>query len=147
MNTIQLDPNLPGEPIEALANKHASMIFGYDAAAAAPTDLDIFDLAGIEIDFPTLPRALAECPITCQELSAYLDDEVIQDGPVTQLQLVRTALAFGDRYWIWECVEPASGCRAYATVSAGISIEIGFDVNWEDLSPEQFIVGVHHQVI
>lgn len=43
--------------------------------------------------------------------------------------------------------EPASGCRGYATVSAGASIEISFDVNWEDLTPEQFIVGVHHQII
>ena len=147
MNTIQLDPNLPGEPIEALTNKHTFTFLGSGAAPEALMDLDILDLAEHEVDFPMLPAALAECPITCQELSAYLDEEISDVGPITQLRLVRTALAFGERYWVWEGVEPVTGCWGYATVSVGLSIEVGFEVNWEDLSPEQFIVGVHYRVI
>ena len=99
------------------------------------------------VDFPALPAVLADCPVTYEELSAFLKEEIPEGGPIAPLQFVRTALAFGERYWVWEGVEPVSGCRGYATVSAGNSIEIGFDINWEGLTPAQFIVGVHHQII
>ncbi len=147
MNTIQINADLPDVPIEATATQDIATFLDTAAAAGALAGPDFYDLAELEVDFPTLPAALAECPVTYEELSVFLDEEISQDGPVTQLQFVRNALAFGERYWVWEGVEPASGCHGYATVSAGVAIEIGFDVNWEDLSPEQFIVGVHNRII
>lgn len=147
MNTNYLNTDLADEYSEADDAPLDSTVLGADEWGGALIGLDIYDLAELEVDFPALPEALAGCPVTVEELSSYLDEEVWQDGPVTRLQFVRTALAFGARYWVWEGVEPASGCRGYATVAAGTSIEIGFDVNWEDLTPEQFIVGVHHQII
>ena len=147
MTTIQLNTEHAEDQTEAADRPLVFTVLGTDDSGGALIGFDTLDLVGLEVHFPRLPAAISACPLTQEELSGFLEAEISQNGPITRLRFVRTALVFGERYWVWEGIEPASGCRGYATVSVGTSIEIGFDVNWEDLTLDQFIVGVHNGII
>lgn len=113
---------------------------------------DNADLANVEIDFPRLAwDSAGSCPEPMSEILSYLSIESA-DGESLQasdLTFLRTAEIWNEgHYWIWEFTE-SDGEQCYVTVSesaeTGVTC-IGFDGNYWNLTPEQFILGTHHNV-
>ncbi len=111
---------------------------------------DNADLARIEIDFARLEPDTPElCPRSMADIQEYL---ALEDGDLDavgtrELKFLRTALVEKTRYWIWDYHE-SDGTHCYVTVSLkpdGGNI-LGMDGDWHGLTPEQFILGDHHQV-
>ncbi|TAK30631.1 MAG: hypothetical protein EPO21_18980 [Chloroflexota bacterium] len=105
------------------------------------------DLAKVEVSFPTLPRDSAEsCPVSISEIMEYLASEgenVVPDD----LHFIRTAQVAEREFWIWRFVD-SDGDECYVTVDHGSNEWcIGYDANWHGLSPEQFMLGIYHNVL
>lgn len=103
------------------------------------------------VDFRRLPDdSPASCPVPVVAVLDYLSDEVPDGESLTasDLVFVRTAQVENSRYWIWRFNEP-DGDAAYATVSAAPdgTATIGYETDYYGLTPEQFILGDHHQVL
>lgn len=111
---------------------------------------DNAELAHMEIEFPQLQHNTSEsCPISLDEIVEYLRAESLDGDSVTtdQLQFLRTALVADYRYWIWSFRE-SDNMDCYVTVSIssdGITCT-GYEVNYYNLTPEQFMLGDFHQV-
>jgi hypothetical protein len=107
------------------------------------------DLASLEVVLAALPDdAAASCPVGIEDLLRYLADEVPADLTPSDLTFRRTAV-IGDRsYWVWSFVEPDGGSPAYATVSIGPAgaATLSYETDHYGLSPEQYVLGDHHQV-
>ncbi len=111
---------------------------------------DNADLARVQVSFPCLPDNTAEtCPVPLDDIMDYLCTEV-PDGEQLNpegLQFLRTAQVVEEKYWIWRFTDP-SGADCYAQVSIGPdgTTCVGYDENYFDLTPEQYLLGVYHQV-
>lgn len=109
------------------------------------------DLAKIIIDFLSLSdNSPDSCPASISEILDYLADEAVGGDRLTpsDLNFIRTAQVENTRYWIWSFNEPDGGAACYVTVAAGPDSKecIGFDENYYNLTPEQFILGDYHNV-
>jgi hypothetical protein len=111
---------------------------------------DNCELAKIAVSFRRLradsPRS---CPVSIGAILEYLSLEVPHGDLLTEedLSFIRTAEVKGTQYWIWSFHEPGGG-DAFATVRRepdGANV-IGFDTNYYQLSPEQFILGSYYRV-
>lgn len=81
--------------------------------------------------------------VECLRLESPDGDSIDTGG----LSFLRTAQVADKRYWIW-ALQEADGSRCYVTVA--ISPEgrscIGYEENYYELTPEQFMLGDDHQV-
>ncbi|HWJ63653.1 MAG TPA: hypothetical protein VNS19_16890 [Acidimicrobiales bacterium] len=112
---------------------------------------DNADLVHVAIDFPRLPDdTAASCRVPLHEILDHLADEVPDGDELTagDLEFLRTADVEGTGYWIWRFDEPGDdGEPAYLTVADdGTTTTVGYETDYYGLSPEQFILGDHHQV-
>jgi len=111
---------------------------------------DIAQLAGISIEFPLLdPNTADSCPVPISDVVEYLrlespDGDAIDSG---QLSFLRTAQVAEQRYWIWAFREvDGSPCYVTVAISPEGSSCIGYEENYCEPTPEQFMLGDYHQV-
>lgn len=111
---------------------------------------DNADLARLEVDFDRLePDTAGSCPVADDELLAYLSNE----GPggslsLDDLRFLRTALVGANHYWIWSFSDPTDGSAAFLTVSLSLDgkTTVGYEENYYNLTPEQFMLGDYYMV-
>jgi hypothetical protein len=92
-------------------------------------------------ELPRLDPDTAETsPEPMEEILEYLGMEADEEIAVDALRFVRTAKVEGRDYWIWE-FDDADENQCYVTVSRGADgrTMIGYDVNYDNLTPEQFM--------
>lgn len=111
---------------------------------------DNAELASISVEFPMLRSNTAEsCPVPLSDVVEYLRRESTDGDAVQpeQLSFLRTAQVAEQRYWIWAFQE-ADGSPCYVTVSVSPegSSCIGYEENYYNLTPEQFMLGDYHEV-
>jgi hypothetical protein len=105
------------------------------------------DLASLEVNFPRLAEdSPASCPVSMEELLDYLRLES-PDGDglaAADLRFLRTAQVGDAEYWIWEFHESCGG-KCYVTVEYkdGVSC-IGYDEDYWNLTPEQYMLGEYY---
>lgn len=106
-------------------------------------------LASLEIELRRLPDdSPRSSPVPIADIIEYLRLESTRDELAPRdLRFLRTAVIDEAKYWIWEFNE-SDGVTAYATVSqAGADPPtVGYDDNFFELSPEQFIVGDYYRL-
>ena len=106
-------------------------------------------LAGLEVDFDRLEPDTAEsCPLAEAVILDYLRDEVPGGGvPLEDLRFLRTALVGTSNYWIWSFPDPTDGSAAFLTVSLSIDGQatVGYEENYYNLTPEQFMLGDYYR--
>lgn len=112
---------------------------------------DNADLASIAVEFDRLTPDTAESsPLSSTEILRYLADEVPGGEGLSahDLRFVRSAQIADRSYWIWSFREPDGGSSAYVTVALGQGDQttLGYETNYYDLSPEQFLLGDYHDV-
>ena len=78
----------------------------------------------------------------------HLRREAASDGvTAADLGFLRTARVDDSDYWIWRFTD-SSGAECFVTASInGTRSEIGFDENYDDLTPEQFILATERRWI
>jgi hypothetical protein len=111
---------------------------------------DNADLAKIKIDFPFLKdNSEKKCPIGMQEIQDYLriEDADLDEVKHRKLTFLRTAQVAEKSYWIWKYNE-SDGAECYVTVSLTKdgSTVTGMNENYDELSPEQFLLGDYYNV-
>ncbi len=94
-----------------------------------------FELPRLEQDSP------ASCPQPMPDIIEYLQMEAAPDEPTeADLEFVRTASVEGADYWIWRFRE-SDGAECYVTVSRRDGkITVGYDENYDGLTPEQYML-------
>lgn len=111
---------------------------------------DNADLARLEVDFDRLEPDTAEsCPVAEEMILEYLSDEVPGGGlSVEDLRFLRTALVGATHYWIWSFSDPTDGSAAFLTVSLSIGGQttVGYEENYYNLTPEQYMLGDYYMV-
>lgn len=112
---------------------------------------DNADLAKVAVSLRRLhPDSLEGCPVSMDELLDYLALEVPHGELLTEedLSFIRTADIKGSKYWIWSFHEPG-GSDAFATVSRDRNgtTTIGYEANYYNLSPEQFVIGSYYRCL
>jgi len=111
---------------------------------------DNADLAGLEVDFDRLEPDTAEsCPLAEEGILEYLSDEVPGGSlSLEDLRFLRTAQVGANRCWIWSFSDPTDGSPAYLTVSLSPDGQttVGYEENYYNLTPEQFMLGDYHMV-
>ena len=94
-------------------------------------------------DLPRLdPDSADACPASMASVLRYLHDEAAPEEPtVHDLRFLRTARVSGLESWIWEFLE-SDGAQCFVTVSRpdGGRVTIGYDENYDGLTPEQFML-------
>jgi len=111
---------------------------------------DNADLARLQLDFPRLqPDTVETCPIPLSEIVEYLrmessDAEAVNES---QVRFLRTALVGDHMYWIWSFRE-SDGADCFVTVSASPdgATCTGYEENYYQLTPEQFMLGDYYNV-
>jgi hypothetical protein len=108
------------------------------------------ELPNLDVAFPRLADdSAASLPVPMSEVLRYLGAEAAPEEPTeADLRFLRTARVEDADYWIWGYVESA-GAECYVTVSRRADGEttIGYDENYDGLTPEQFILGEYHRLI
>jgi len=103
------------------------------------------DLAKIDASFPRLADDSEQSsPVSMEEIVGYLRLESPDFEAVTrdQVSFLRTANVHGHKYWIWSFIE-RDGDKCFVTVSVdeeGVTY-LGYDSNYEGLTPEQYMLG------
>ena len=111
---------------------------------------DNSELANLDVGFQELDvNTPASCPVSLAAVVEYLRTES-PDGDALQesdLRFLRTALVSNHHYWIWS-FEESDGSSCFATVSASPNGDTctGYEENYYNLTPEQFMLGDFHQV-
>ncbi len=115
---------------------------------------DYFELRRVPVELPRLsPDSQATCPLSMQDIQAYLDQETrgVHDPsdwgiPEFNLQFLRTALVEGSWYWIWRFAD-VDGAECFLTVSLNPDRKrvIGYDECF-GLTPEQFILADYYDL-
>lgn len=108
------------------------------------------ELAKIKVEFPYLSDNSAKsCPESMKEILDYLHMESPDEDDIeaSDLKFIRTAKVENHEYWIWKFYE-ADGEECYVTVSKrpDDGTTIGYDDNFLNLTPEQYILGDYHGV-
>ena len=115
---------------------------------AGPPDPD--ELPNLNVEFPPLADdSAASSPIPMSEVLDYLHAEAAPEEPSeADLQFLRTARVEDADYWIWRYVE-SDGAECYVTVSSRSdgSNTLGYEENYESLTPEQFMLAEYHGMI
>jgi hypothetical protein len=111
-----------------------------DSASGLPDDPD--ELTARHFELPRLdPDSPESCPHPMSEIIEYLRMEAAPDEPTeADLEFLRTASVEGAEYWIWRFTESGDE-QCYVTVSRRDGqITVGYDVNYDGLTPEQFML-------
>ena len=106
-------------------------------------------LTSVPFDLPRLSEdSAASCPVSIGNILDHLRREAASDGvTAADLGFLRTARVDDSDYWIWRFTDP-SGAECFVTASInGTRSEIGFDENYDDLTPEQFILATERRWI
>ena len=115
---------------------------------AGPPDPN--ELPNLDVEFPRLEEdSAASSPVPMSEILRYLHAEAAPDEPTeADLQFLRTARVEDADYWIWRYVE-SDGAECYVTVSRGPNGQtmLGYEENYDRLTPEQFMLGENHGLI
>lgn len=76
-----------------------------------------------------------------EQIVEYLRTEAYPEQPTeADLEFVRTASVEGADYWIWRFTE-SDGADCFVTVSRrGSETTVGYEDNYDGLTPEQFIL-------
>jgi hypothetical protein len=77
-----------------------------------------------------------------EEIIEYLRIEAYPEKPTeADLEFLRTAVVEGAAYWIWRFTE-SDGADCFVTVSRRGDSEttVGYEVNYDGLTPEQFML-------
>jgi hypothetical protein len=112
---------------------------------------DNADLSALIVEFPSLePNSPISCPVSFDEIVDYLrvESSDLDEVEEEQLQFLRTAQVAEHKYWIWSFKE-SDGTDCYVTVSLtpdGV-ICTGYDENFYNLTPEQYMLAEYHQVL
>ena len=89
------------------------------------------------------PDSPQECPVAIDEVLARVRPETIRDESLQagDLEFVRTARLVERRYWLWRFYDEGE-IEWFVSVSVGPNdqAEIGFDDNFVEYSPEEYIV-------
>lgn len=113
---------------------------------------DNADLAKLNVQFPRLnPDAPETCPVAMKDLLEYLNIEGSDGEKVIRakdLKFLRTALVGEARYWIWR-LKDGFGDDSYATVCErdNIGLISGYDANYFELTPEQYLLADYHNTL
>ena len=102
-------------------------------------------LARLEVDLPALSARDTESRLQFEnDLVEYIRREG-EDISRTDLRFLRSAMLNDRKCWIWEFTT-RDGDRCYATVTIeGRSQTLGYDADWDGLSPEQFLVSEYFE--
>jgi hypothetical protein len=112
-----------------------------------PSDPD--DLQSSPVELPRLePDSPDSCPKSMAEVVEYLQLEAYPDKPAAaDLTFLRTADIEGADYWIWR-FDDSDGKENYVTVSCrGRETTVGYDRNYDNLTPEQFMLATERRWI
>lgn len=108
-------------------------------------------LARTFVQLPRLdPDTPAGCPVTVDEVAALVVEEVPEVGARTgaDLDFVRTAALDDVRCWVWRLTDVGDGFDAYAAISEDADgVRFGYAVDQWGLTPEQFVIGDHFDVL
>ena len=100
------------------------------------------DLAGSTVEMPRLTPDTAEsCPRPIEQIVEYLRTEAYPEELTdTDLEFLRTASVEGVDYWTWRFTE-SEGSECFVTVSRrGSETTVGYEENYDGLTPEQFML-------
>lgn len=115
---------------------------------AEPPDPD--ELPNLNVEFPRLSNdSASSSAVPMSEVLEYLEGEAAPETPSeADLQFLRTARVEDADYWIWRFKE-SDGAECYVTVSreADGGTTIGYEENYDGLTPEQFMLGEYHGLI
>jgi hypothetical protein len=111
---------------------------------------DNAELANVAVELPPLAEdAPNSCPVPMEEIVNYLRLESPPGSQVTaqSLTFLRTAQVAEKRYWIWKFTE-LQGAECFVTVSITPEGEstIGYEENYHNLTPEQFMLGDYYEL-
>ena len=111
---------------------------------------DNLDLATLDVSFPPLEDNSEEsCPEAISRIVDYLRVESTDFEHVVadQLTFLRTAQVAEKKYWIWSFLE-SDGTICFATVSQDEdgSTCMGYEENYGEWTPEQYMLGDYHKV-
>ena len=98
------------------------------------------DLAKVDIEFPFAEDDVSDPEEILPHLLDYLvlEDFSPEEGSLTFL---RTAVVESTLYWIWAFTSDGEKCYATATQSNDGGTDLGCEVDYYGLTPEQFILG------
>ena len=88
------------------------------------------------------PNSAESCPVPMDELMAFLQQETIAGESLraSDLEFVRTALVVDYRYWLWRFVDEGDfECFAHASVGPDGQGQVGYDDNFLEYTPEEYI--------
>ena len=114
---------------------------------AGPPDPD--ELPNLNVEFPLLADDSPDSsPRPMSDVLRYLRDEAAPEEPTeADLQFLRTARVEDADYWIWRYVE-SDGAECYVTVSRRANeTTVGYEENYERLTPEQYMLAEYHGLI
>jgi len=106
------------------------------------------DIAKFDIVFPNLQKDQSKrYKEFVDNLVDYLHDEGETVG-AGDLKFIKAVQVKEQKYWIWEFHDKEDNDQCFAVVSEGPhgSLWINYDMNWHNLSPDQFILGDYHRV-
>lgn len=89
------------------------------------------------------PNSPQSCPVPMGEVLAFLQRETLAGESLcaSDLEFVRTALVVERRYWLWRFVDEDEGeCFVTASVGPNGETEIGYDDNFFNYTPEEYII-------
>lgn len=99
-------------------------------------------------EFPRLAEDSARsCPVPMREITGYLrlEGELVRARDLT---FVRTAEVDGRRCWLWRFAGSVrADCFVTVWVGPDGSATIGYRLNSDNLTPEQYIYGEHHGLL
>ena len=105
------------------------------------------DIAKFDIAFPLLDEIQTNRhPEFVEPLLEYLHNEGETIGSC-DLHFIKAVQVKDRKYWIWE-FRDEDGDHNYALASefSNGASWLNYDLNWDKLSPDQFILGDYHQV-
>ena len=115
-----------------------------------PEPPDPEELPTLDVELPLLAgNSAASSPVPTTEILEYLAHEAAPEQPTeSDLQFLRTARVEDADYWIWRYDE-STGAQCYVTVSRRPDGQttLGYEENYDRLTPEQFMLGEYHGMI
>ncbi|MGD2206742.1 MAG: hypothetical protein PVH17_08180 [Anaerolineae bacterium] len=88
------------------------------------------------------PNSAESCPVPMADVLAFLQRETISGESlrVSDLEFVRTARVVDYQYWLWRFFDEGEiECFVHASVGPDGQGEIGYDDNFLDYTPEEYI--------
>lgn len=103
------------------------------------------ELSKVLVDLPIVPgESASSSPVELESLLAYLRLEAPggEQLAADSLTFERTVDLGDAQYWVWSFREPETGEPSYATVrrDSDGTLTSGYEIDYYDLSPAQFVV-------